>query len=46
MQVLPLMLEKELVKFNQLITNFIWNGRKPKIKLEYLQNLKQNMLET
>ena len=42
MQVLPLMLEKELGKFNQLITDFIWNGRKPKIKLEYLQNLKQN----
>ena len=36
MQVLPLMNQSILFRINRMISNFIWNGRKPKIKLEQL----------
>ena len=43
MQVLLSMEDKLLDKFNRLITNFIWNERKPKIKLDILQQLKNEL---
>ena len=42
MQVLPCLTNEFEGKLNRIISRFIWNGRKPKIKLEFLQlNTKQ-----
>ena len=40
MQVLPTISTSLTVKINRLLEKFIWNGRKPKIKLETLQKPK------
>ena len=37
MQVLPLMKKTHVEKFNKLVQDFLWNGRKPKILLKNLQ---------
>ena len=42
MQVLPFIPDKLIRNFHQIITNFIWNGRKPEIRTEVLQALKVN----
>ena len=36
MTVLPLMPQEYITKLNQCFTNFLWNNRKPKIKIEIL----------
>ena len=41
MQVQPTITAKYIDRFNNMVIDFIWNGRKPKIKLEILQQLKK-----
>ena len=38
MQMLPLMSKIDIAKINRIVEEFIWNGRKPKIRLTTLQN--------
>ena len=37
MQMLPFMQKGDIVKLNKIVENFIWRGKKPKIKLNSLQ---------
>ena len=37
MSVLPLMPQKYIMQLNELMNSFLWNSKKPKIKLEILQ---------
>ena len=37
MQVLPLMSKQYIARLNRMIADFIWNGKKPKIRLNVLQ---------
>ena len=41
MYVLPRIGQNFIVKFNKMVENFLWNGRKPKISLAILQNSKK-----
>ena len=41
MYVLPKITQGFVIKFNKMVENFLWNGRKPKIPLKILQNSKK-----
>ena len=41
MYVLPRIGQNFIIKFNKMVENFLWNGRKPKISLAILQNSKK-----
>ena len=42
MQVLPTLSEKYEARFKEMLTQFIWNGKKPKIRIEDLMKDKQD----
>ena len=39
--VLPAILDDILEKYNQAVTDFLWNGKRPKIPLDILQACKE-----